>query len=325
MEWIASSEDLPFFSAGQTYPNSEVVLVDNGSTDGSVDFVMEHFPAVQVIQNHENLGLAEGNNVAIRQTESPLIATLNNDAWFEPNWLEELARVIAADSRVGMCASKMVFAHRPSIINSAGICVDRLGIAWDQHGGMRDEESIVPEEVFGPCAGTAMYRRKLSEDVGLFDEDFFAFLEDVDLVWRAQWRGWRCLYVPTARVYHAHSGTAVEGSPLKRYLLGRNKVWTLGKNYPWPQLALYGLLICLYDFLSVIYGMKSRNGIHSLRGRLASLRGLGQMWRKRRAIQGSVGASAVEALRLLGPVEAPGRICARYAHLQGVDKARAPL
>lgn len=308
----------------QTHPHFEVVMVDNGSSDGSVDFVRARFPSVRIIRNEENLGFAAGNNVGIRQIESALIATLNNDAWVEPNWLEELAAAMASDGRVGMCASKMLFARRPDVINSTGICVDRLGIAWDRRGGVPDDEGLAPEEIFGPCAGAAMYRRELLEDVGLFDEDFFAFLEDVDLAWRAQWRGWRCLYVPTARAYHAHSSTAVEGSPLKRHLLGRNKVWTLIKNYPWPQMAFYGPLICLYDFLSVAYGMKSPNGIHSLRGRLASLRGMARMWKKRRAIQETRSASAGAVMDLLRPVEGPGRIRARYAHLQGADKTGTP-
>jgi GT2 family glycosyltransferase len=305
----------------QTYPHFEVVMVDNGSTDGSADFVHSRFPSVRIIQNEENVGFAAGNNVGIRQTDSEFVAMLNNDAWVEPNWLEELAYTMTSDSRVGMCASKMLFAHCPTMINSAGICLDRLGIAWDRCGGLPDDDDLAIREIFGPCAGAAMYRRELFEDVGGFDEDFFAFLEDVDLAWRARWREWRCLYVPAARAYHAHSSTAGEGSPLKRHLLGRNKVWTLVKNYPWPHLALYGPLICLYDFLSSIYALRSTNGIHSLRGRLSALRGMARMWSKRRDIQRTRNASIEEVMDLLWQVEAPGKIHARYAHLQRRDRS----
>src|SRR5206468_2274482 len=113
--------------------------------------------------------------------------------------------------------------------NSCGIAIDPAGIAWDRYGGSPTSAVDRDREVFGPCAGAALYRRAMLEDVGLFDGDFFAYLEDVDLAWRARLRGWGCVLEPVAVVRHAHSATLGEGSPFKRYLLGRNKVWVLAK------------------------------------------------------------------------------------------------
>jgi len=156
------------------------------------------------------------------------MATLNNDTQAAPRWLEELVAAMQGQDMVGMVASKMLFAHRPEIINSTGICLDPAGIAWDRRGGEVDaNEEFGPAEVFGPCAGAAPYHRAMLDQVGLFDEDFFCYLEDVNLAWQARLMGWRCLYVPTARVYHVHAGMGQERSPFKNYLLGRNKVWTI--------------------------------------------------------------------------------------------------
>ena len=270
----------------QTYSPYEVILVDNGSHDGSVDFVAERFPQVRIIENGENLGFAAGNNVAIRVARGDYIVTLNNDTRAEPDWLEELVKVTEADPRIGMCASKMLFYYHTGVLNSTGISLDRAGIAWDRRGGERDDgREREPIEIFGPCAGAALYRQEMLDEVGLFDEDFFAYHEDVDLAWRARSRGWRCMYSPRAVVYHVHSGTGLEGSAFKNRLLGRNKIWTMVKNYPVPQIFLFLPLIAFYDLASAFYSLLKRRDASPLRGRLASLGVLRQMLRKRREIQ----------------------------------------
>lgn len=308
----------------QTYPSFEVVLVDNGSTDGSVALVREQFPSVRVIAAGENLGFAKANNVGIRATDSPLVATLNNDTWVEPDWLEQLVRVMESDPqacaersrRIGTCASKMLFAHQPDIINSAGVCVDPVGIAWDRLGGVPETADVEePMDVFAACAGAALYRRTMLDDVGLFDEDYFIYLEDVDLSWRSQLMGWRTVYVPQARVYHVHSGTTQEASPFKNYHLARNKVWTVIKNYPSPHFWLYLPLILLYDVGTILYTLLVRGDTSALRGRLAAFRRLPEAWRKRREIQGRRRASWKEFQRFLNPLENPIVLMHRYAHL----------
>jgi GT2 family glycosyltransferase len=149
------------------------------------------------------------------------------------------------------------------------------------------------------------------DQVGLFDEDFFAYLEDADLAWRARRAGWRCLYVPAARVLHRHSATGVEGSPFKSYHLGRNKIWLVAKNYPFGLLWRYAPILVSYDVAAVIYALIARRDVHALRGRLAALAGFGRMWRKR----GRSDTIHRGDLVLLAPCERPWRVRGRYAHL----------
>jgi hypothetical protein len=305
----------------QSYADFETILVDNGSTDGSAGWVARHFPHVRLICNETNLGFAAANNQAIRASTAPYVVTLNNDTRVDPGWLAALVQAAENDPTVGMCASKMLFADRPDVINSTGIGLDSAGIAWDRRGGERDDDSETePVDVFGPCAGAALYRRVMLDQIGLFDEGFFAYLEDVDLAWRARLAGWRCLYVPAARVYHVHSATAVEGSPFKNRLLGRNKVWLIAKDYPMPRLLYYLPLIALYDVAAVLFALVSRRESSSLRGRLEGLSGLSRMRRKRReaqALQRSVSRNGRPWHRYLSPLAPPWRVPKRYGHLGG--------
>ena len=269
----------------QDWADAEVVVVDNGSTDGSADWVETHFPLVRVLRNVRNLGFAGGNNVAIYSTQGAYVATLNNDADPDPGWLSSLVAAMASAPEVGMCASKMVRADDRSTIDACGIEVDRAGIAWNRYSGERERtDETAPYEVFGPCAGAALYRRAMLDEVGAFDADYVAYYEDVDLAWRARRAGWRCLYVPGARATHRHSSTGREGSPFKGYHLGRNKVWTLIKNYPWPDWLRALPAIVAYDAAGWGYAL-AHGDLHPLRGRIAALRQWGRFARKRRAIQ----------------------------------------
>lgn len=303
----------------QTFKDFAITVVDNGSIDGSVAWLQEHAPFVQVIANATNRGFAAAVNQGIQASESEYIATLNNDTEPEPGWLEALVKAAELDDRVGMCASKMLFATRPDLINSTGICLDPVGISWDCRGGEPDHLSEEkPTEIFGPCAGAALYRRAMLNEIGLFDEDFFAYLEDVDLAWRARLAGWRALYVPGARVYHLHSGTLGEGSPLKSFLLGRNKVWLIAKNYPMPSLALYLPLIFIYDSAAVIYTLIMFKNVYALRGRLAGFAGLPKVWSKRHQVQMQRKIHFNEWQKMLCPLEPPWRVTRRYRHLEHI-------
>lgn len=300
----------------QSYPDFEVILVDNGSTDGSVQYVSSRFPQVRIVANEENLGFAEGNNVGIRASRGEFIATLNNDTEADRLWLKELVRAMISSPRIGLCASKMLLYDRPKIIDSAGVDMNLAAIAWDRKGGTPDREGSEPVEVFGACAGAALYRRQMLDEVGLFDEEFFIYLEDVDLAWRARMRGWRCLYVPTAKVYHVHSATMVEGSPIKNYLLGRNKVWTIIKDYPMPHLLLYLPIIAFYDLASLQYTLLLKGDTSALRGRIAGLMGLRRFLKKRGAIQGEKSTPFSEIAKLLYPLESPLAMWRRYRYLR---------
>lgn len=269
----------------QTYPDYEVVLVDNGSQDGSAAFVRENFSSVRLIGNPANLGFAAGTNMGIRASRGRYIATLNNDTQAEPHWLAELVAASDSESAVGMWASKMLLAQPAGRIDAVGISLDYTGtatnrLAWRPDRGPADE----PAEVFGPCGGAALYRREMLEAVGLFDEDFFCYYEDVDLAWRARLAGWGCRYVPSALVHHRHSATGGLAPSLKDYFLARNRIWTIVKNYPAPQWYAFWPLIVAYDLLSLA-GKLSLGRWSALGGRVAALRGLGRALAKRRAIQ----------------------------------------
>lgn len=296
------------------YESLTVVVIDNGSTDGSVGWLKARAAHVRVLTNSENQGFAYAVNQGIRQGDARYVVTLNNDTEVGTEWLESLVEVAETDRAVGMVASKMLFADRPRVINSAGICVDRAGIAWDRLGGTRDDpQASETEEVFGPCAGAALYRRAMLDEVGLFDEDFFAYLEDVDLAWRARRAGWRCLYAPKARVLHHHSATGKEGSPFKSFHLGRNKMWLLAKNYPFHRLWRYVPLVLLYDMLAVIYALAARGDVHALRGRLVGLSSWREMWRKREDLPIFRSRADIEFLE---PIASPRTVQARYRHIR---------
>ena len=303
--------------AAQSVPDFE--LVDNGSSDDSVALferlAQQRNLQVRVIQNDTNRGFAPACNQAIDASNSPYVVMLNNDTVPEPGWLEQLVTTADSDAKVGMVASKMLFAHQPDHINSAGIALDWTGIAWDWMGGTLDQpEQTGSVEIFGPSGGAALYKRALLTELGGFDSDFFAYLEDVDLAWRAQLTGWRCLYQPQARLLHAHSATSGEGSPFKSFCLGRNKVWMLLKNYPNPWFRRYLPLILAYDLMASVYGLVKRRDAALLRGRVAGLRQMGRFMAKRRHVQQSI-TDPDHWRGLMFPIEAPWAVSARTAHL----------
>jgi GT2 family glycosyltransferase len=235
------------------------VLVDNNSRDESVDRVREDYPDVRILTLSANVGFAGGCNAGIAVARGEFVATLNNDAVADPHWLAELMNATADRPDVGMVASKMLFADDRGTINSIGIALDRAGIAWDRGGGRLDGITLEKVEVFGPCAGAALYRRSMFDDIGGFDEDFFMYLEDVDLAWRAQLAGWRGILAPEARVFHEHSASAGPTSSFKRYHLARNKVWLITKNYPSPEIWLYLPVILLYDVAAVSFSIVTQD------------------------------------------------------------------
>jgi GT2 family glycosyltransferase len=268
--------------ASQTYSDFEVIVVDNGSRDGSPEYVKENYPWVRLAKNDENLGFAGGTNVGIRAAKGEFVITLNNDSRADSRFIEELIKPMA-DPEVGVCAAKMLFPD--GRINSAGICISRSGAAWDR--GMfepdRGQYEFV-EEVFGACAGAALYRREMLDEIGLFDEDFFLYLEDVDLAFRARLAGWKCLYVPGARVIHHHGGTAGVGSDLAVYYGNRNIVWYPIKDFPF-RLLITSLPFIVARNLAVIpyYALRGQGGV-ILKSKLDALKGVVKMMEKRKDV-----------------------------------------
>ncbi len=260
----------------QTYGDVSTVVVVNGSEDGTVE-ALSAYPWLRVIVNRRNVGFAAAVNQGIRASDGAYVALLNDDAFPEPGWLEALVRAMEEDDRVGACASLLVFAQRPGVVQSAGIAMDRAAIAWDRLRGRPVTEAREACEVFGASAGAALYRRSMLERIGLFDERFFAYLEDVDLAWRAQIAGWDCRYVPDALVRHLTSASLGEGSPLKKQLRARNKIWTVVKNAP----AVDFPLILFYDLAAVLYTL-AKGDRHPLIGRLKGWKGIRPFLKDRR-------------------------------------------
>jgi len=180
----------------------EIIIIDNGSIDGSVEFVNSNFPLIKVIRLDRNQGFARAANIGIKRAKGSRIALLNNDTVVDEKWLQELNYVLDKNPEVGFCASKILNYWDPKVIDTAG---DVLGIfkAY-KRGHMRVNGAMYSKQlyVFGACAGAAIYRRDMLNDIGLFDENFVSDMEDVDISFRAQLTGYRCMYVPTAIVYH---------------------------------------------------------------------------------------------------------------------------
>ncbi len=263
--------------------SDQLILVDNGSSDGSATWVAARYPSVHLIRNPTNVGFAAAVNQGIRAADSEWVVALNDDTVVSPGWLDALLAAAQSDASVGMVACKMRLAGDSSRFDSAGIVVDRAGIAWNRWYGepVSAHPITEPEAVFGPCGGAALYRRAMLDQIGLFDEDFFAYYEDVDLAWRARRAGWHCLYSPGADVVHVHSATGNRVTGLKRYLLGRNKWWTILKNYPQPQLWLALPLILAYDLTAALVGCLQDRRLDALRGRRDALRQWRRFWQKR--------------------------------------------
>jgi hypothetical protein len=279
----------------QTITAEEIIVVDNGSNDDSVEFLKISFPSVKVVTLDKNYGFAKANNIGIRLASGSRIALLNNDTVVDSQWLEELNHALDNHPEVGFCASKMLMYRDPNIIDSAG---DMLGIARAYKRGHRKQDGTEfnePAFVFGACAGAALYRREMLADIGLFDETFVTNLEDVDLSFRAQLAGYKCIYVPTAVVYHKVGETKRRISWIDRLTHRNNRLMWL-KNAPGLLLLKYATRVLTEEMQRLANGLGiglsglRRPDVKDLKMFLAAdaelLRLLPEIRRKRREIQG---------------------------------------
>jgi len=276
---------LPSINA-QDYKQVEIIVVDNDSTDDSVNWLQQHHPHITIIQNSENFGFCIANNIGIRQSRGDYIILLNNDTELDSGFLSAMVATANSAEDVGMVASQILFDHDPTRLDSAGIEVDYAGMAWNRHLGLPvADEPTTPIDVFGPSAAAGLYKRAMLNQIGILDEDYFIYYEDVDLAWRAQKAGWRCIYQPQAKVRHIHSGTTGQWPAHKAYLLGRNKLRTMIKNYPTHKLWQHLPLIIFYELAAILYGLLLMRQITPLKGRLMALQELPQYLAKRRSIK----------------------------------------
>jgi GT2 family glycosyltransferase len=245
----------------QTFRDFETILVDNGSTDGSTEFIEERYgDLIRVIRNKRNLGFTGGNNVGIRAAKGQYIVLLNNDTRVEPTWLEELVKAIDLDPFTGMWASKVYSYDKREQIEAVGELMYWDGLSrsrgqFEQEQGQYEEI----EEIFFPPGCGGMYRKAVFDEIGLFDEDFFTYADDAEIGIRARLAGWKCVYVPKAILYHKSSGSTGQYSPSKAFYVERNRFWITIKYFPFPLLLL-SLFFTFYRFAFQAYGALTHQG-----------------------------------------------------------------
>jgi GT2 family glycosyltransferase len=240
----------------QSYKDLEIIVVDNGSKDGSLEFLRDNYPQVRVPRFEKNTGFSVAVNRGIRESKGEYIALINNDTVVDGLWVEELVKALNAHPEIGSVGCKMLGYDDRTLLDGVGDGYRRGGLPGrighrEKDTGLFDSERYI----LGACGGAAMYRRAMFVDIGLFDEDYFAYLEDVDMGLRAQSAGYKCLYVPTAIIYHLGCGTTGSGySPLVVRLSSQNNFNTLIKNIPGPLLVKFIPQICFWQayYLAVV-------------------------------------------------------------------------
>lgn len=270
----------------QSFNDYELIMVDNGSTDGSIEFMRDNFPQVKIIALGKNMGFCRAMNAGIKLTKGEFISLFNNDVAVDKNWMEEMSAALVNNPDVGICASKIYFYKEPNKINSAGDLFHINGEAYNRGFGQEDNVSFDKTEfVFSATAAACTYRRSmLLEGVGLFDEDFFFNYEDVDLGFRAHLKGWKCLYLPGAVVYHHWLGTIGLFGRMRIFYIAKNNLSILVKNMPFKLLMKYAPAI-FRKHLKISLGLVFRGSFSAfIKGRLCYLRQLPGMLKKRNSI-----------------------------------------
>ena len=245
----------------------EVVVVDNGSRDGSPQYIKENYREFTLLQNHENIGFAGAVNQAIKASKCDYIFLLNNDVKLGKKCISNLMECIKEDEKIFSAASRMIQYDDHGKMDDAGDEYTILG--WTKKSGEGKSSNKYPEkrEIFSACAGAALYRRSILEEIGYFDENFFAYLEDVDLGYRARIHGYINIYCPKAVVYHHGSGTT--GSRYNQYkirLAARNNIYVPYKNMPWPQLLLNSPFLLLGLLIKYLFFLRKKQGKYYLDG-----------------------------------------------------------
>ena len=235
----------------QTVKDFEVILVDNGSRDGSCAFAAASYPWVHLIELPENFGFCRAVNEGIKASRSPYVLLLNNDIEVTDNFIEEMTAAISRHTNAFSCSARMIQFHDRDKLDDAGNYYCALGWAYARGKGKDIRTYEKEEKIFASCAGAAIYRRKIFDKIGYFDEEHFAYLEDMDVGYRARINGYENWYAPKAMVYHVGSGTS--GSRYNQFKIrysSRNNIYLIYKNMPLVQIILN------LPFLIVGFGIK---------------------------------------------------------------------
>lgn len=315
----------------QTYSFLEILVVDNGSWDNSLA-VVHSFPdeRIRLFPLDRNYGFAGGSNVAIREARGEFIALINNDAVANKEWMEKLVKAIRASGEdIGMWASKLLF-FETNIIDKAGHLIYLDGQNRGRGTGERDAGQYQRlEETLFPDGCGAVYRKRMLEEVGEFDESFFAYGDDADLGIRGRWMGWKCLYVPDAVLYHRHSSTSGRFSLQKIYWVERNRFWLAVKNFPLPLLMMspvFTFYRWVWNLLAALLGrgaagnFRQQTSLWALVQTLGRAYGdgfyhLGRVFQQRRRIRKTRRIADLDFYRLLFRF----RISARVLAFQDLD------
>ena len=285
----------------QTWTSFKVIVVDNASSDDSMQRAEQEYPHIHAVRLQDNVGFAMGNNIgADLARECGWIACLNPDAYAHPDWLSSLMRAAQAHPEFAMFGSKLILAPRPDRLDGTGDIYHVCGAAWRRdHGRKLAVGHHAEEEIFAPCAAAALYRRDAFDDAGGFDSDFFCFFEDVDLAFRMRLLGYRCFYVPGAIVHHVSSAITGFESEFSVYHGHRNLVWTFFKNMPRPLFVAFLPLHLVLNIVSIVLYTFKGKPLTILRSKRDAIRGLRSAWRKRALIQSRRRVSSRALLRLM--------------------------
>ncbi len=285
----------------QTWPEREIILVLNGSTDGSAELVRDKFAgAVRLLELSENIGYTGGNNAGLRAARGEYVAVLNDDTRTDPRWLETMVETLRRRPDCGLAACKILSYRDPEVIDNVGHLMYRDGTfrgrgRLERDRGQYDRE----EEVLSPSGCAFLARKAALEEAGFFDEDFFIYGDDADLSLRVRLAGWKAVCVPGSVVYHKYSATTGAYSPFKAFLVERNRIWLTVKCFPpgplllAPFYALGRILLRAWGVLAGKGAVGAFAGEYSawslpvilFRAHLAALKGLPRMWRKRKDIR----------------------------------------
>lgn len=259
--------------AAQTFRDFEVIVVDNGSSDGSVVLLQRVYPWVKLVELDRNTGFATGNNNGLVHASGDYIVTLNNDTLADPQWLSILVSVAEANPDAGMIGSRICSHSDRDCIDSLGfgVCRDGMSRGMFRQQKFSSLQLSRVEEVLLPSACVALYRRSMLDKTGFFDDDFFAYAEDTDLGLRCRLAGWNAIVATDAVVYHKYSMTGGSFSPLKLYLVERNHYWVAIKTFP------LGMLLQVPFFTLIRYVAQGR-AILSGRGSGKEFNASGSRW-----------------------------------------------
>ena len=239
----------------QTYKNFRILAVDNGSSDGSAEWLREH--QIDTIFLDKNTGFSGAVNIGIRASETPYVLLLNNDTRVDEYFVAEMVRAIERSEKIFSVSSKMIQMYHPELMDDAGDMYSLLGWAFQRGVGQDIRRYKKACRVFSSCAGAAIYRRELFEQIGYFDEMHFAYLEDIEVGYRARREGYDNVYCPAAVVYHVGSGTSgSKYNSFKVKLAARNNVYLNYKNMPLLQLFINAVPIAAGTVLKYLFFRK---------------------------------------------------------------------